>query len=313
MSRSSPQSSISSTTFPASSRAKSSGYPPPRNRPAVPRRSDPIRTCTKPADVVGDLPPVPDLLHHGHRRCFQVGQPRVPAPGDGGLAGDQVPSRLLVTAGQRAARASGRLVRLGSGARIRSRSAPGTGHPARRGSSSSPASSSRPSPRADHMTVSARPQHPAGQLDRRRDSSGGGLRQSRQSAPASVNRDATGSPVPAAAPAPPAAGSTRRRETSWGAGRRHRCPQSPAAAGRTALPAGCRSWALRRAAWRRCPAAGHGRPCRAWPGIAALRRGSRLTAARQSRLSSFPEGRSASWTPPADCRRPCCAPRWRHR
>ena len=49
------------------------------------------------------------------------------------------------------------------------------------------------------------------------------------------------------------------------------------------------------------------------PGIAALRPRCRLTAARQSRLSSFPEGRSAAWTPPADCRRPCCAPRWRYR
>ncbi len=48
LSRSSPVSSISNTTLAASSGAKSSGWPPCRNRPVVPWRRLEIRTVTNP-------------------------------------------------------------------------------------------------------------------------------------------------------------------------------------------------------------------------------------------------------------------------
>ena len=52
-------------------------------------------------DVIGDLSSIPDLLHHGVRGDLQVGKRGVVRAGDGRLAGDQIPARLLVAAGQR--------------------------------------------------------------------------------------------------------------------------------------------------------------------------------------------------------------------
>jgi len=69
-----------------------------------PGRAQPQRPDPDPHEaphIVGDLPPVPDLFHHGHRRGLQIRQRRVPRPVHGSRAGDQVPARLLIAAGQR--------------------------------------------------------------------------------------------------------------------------------------------------------------------------------------------------------------------